>query len=84
MLDTSPLCARLIELAEAAARGLPNVAGDPRAADLREAGLTSVAAVRLTPEIEAAFDFAILDADPTAGNFARLVSSEALARRLKA
>jgi acyl carrier protein len=83
MLDVTPLSTRLIELAEAAAPGLSGVR-DPQTADLREAGLSSVAAVRLMLEIEAAFDIAIPDADLTPENFASLASIEALVRRLKA
>jgi acyl carrier protein len=83
MLDVTPLSTRLIALAEAAAPGLSSVR-DPLTADLREAGLSSVAAVRLMLEIEAAFDIAIPDADLTPENFASLASIEALVRRLKA
>jgi acyl carrier protein len=84
MLDMTPLSTRLFELARAAAPGLAHVAGDPLTADLREAGLTSVAAVRLMLEIEAACDIAIPDADLTPENFASVASIEALVRRLEA
>jgi acyl carrier protein len=83
MLDTTPLSTRLLQLAEAAAPGLTRAA-DPLTADLREAGLTSVAAVRLMLEVEAACDIAIPDADLTPENFASIASIEALVRRLKA
>lgn len=84
MLDTTPLSSRLIELAEAAAPGLSRVEGDLLTADLRQAGLTSVAAVRLMLEVEAACDVAIPDADLTPENFTSVASIEALVRRLKA
>jgi acyl carrier protein len=83
MLDTTPFSTRLLELAEPAAPGL-SAAADPLTADLSEAGLSSVAAVRLMLEIEAAFDIAIPDADLTPENFASLASIEALVRRLRA
>ena len=84
MLDTTPLSTHLFELIQAAAPGLAHVQGDPLAANLREAGLSSVAAVRLMLEIEAAFDIAIPDADLTPENFASVASIESLVRRLKA
>ena len=84
MLDMTPLATRLFELVLAAAPGLARVQGDPLAANLREAGLSSVAAVRLMLEIEADCDIAIPDADLTPENFACLASIEALVRRLKA
>ena len=84
MLDTTPLSKRLFELALAAAPGLARVQGDPLAANLREAGLSSVAAVRLMLELEGAFGIAIPDADLTPENFASVASIAALVRRLKA
>ena len=83
MLGMTPLSTRLFELVQAAAPGLARVQGDPLAAKLREAGLSSIAAVRLMLEIEAAFDVAIPDADLTPENFATVASIEALVRRLK-
>ena len=83
MLGMTPLSTRLFELVQASAPGLARVQGDPLAANLREAGLSSVAAVRLMLEIEAAFDVAIPDADLTPENFASAASIEALVRRLK-
>ena len=84
MLDTTPLSTHLFELVQAAAPGLAQVRGDPLAANLRDAGLSSVAAVRLMLEIEAAFDIAIPDADLTPENFASVASIESLVWRLKA
>ena len=78
MLDTTSLTTRLLELASAAAPG------DPATVDLRAAGLTSIAAVRLMLDIEASFDLAIPDAELTPENFADVASIERLVRRLKA
>ncbi len=84
MLDKTSLTSRLLEMAYAAAPRLADVQGDPTTADLRPAGLSSIAAVRLMLEIEAAFDLTIPDADLTPENFANIVSIERLVRRLKA
>ena len=83
MLDVSSTSSRILELARAAAPGLADVAGDPLGADLKAAGLASVAAVRLMLEVEAAFDVAIPDAELTPENFATVASIDALVRRLK-
>ena len=84
MLDTTSLTSRLLDLARAAAPSLTAAPGDPTTVDLRAAGLTSIAAVRLMLEIEAAFDIAIPDAELTPENFADIASIERLVRRLKA
>ena len=84
MLDKTSFVLRLSELARNAAPGLGDVDGDPLVADLRNAGLTSIGAVRLMLEIEAAFDVAIPDADLTPENFADIASIERLILRLKA
>jgi acyl carrier protein len=84
MLDVSSMSSRILELARAAAPRLSDVEGDPLTADLKEAGLASVAAVRLMLEVEAAFDVAIPDAELTPDNFATVASIEKLVRRLKA
>jgi len=84
MLDTTSLTSRLLDLAQAAAPSLSTTPGDPATVDLRAAGLTSIAAVRLMLEIEAAFDIAIPDAELTPENFADVASIERLVRRLKA
>ncbi len=82
MLDKPALSSRLLELARAAAPGLSAVRGDPVSADLREAGLSSIAAVRLMLEIEAAFGIAIPDNDLTPENFATIASIERMIHRL--
>ena len=84
MLDAPSMRARLLEIAGAAAPQLSGVAGDPLTANLRDAGLASVAAVRLMLEVEAAFDVAIPDSELTPENFATVASIENLVRRLKA
>ena len=84
MLDTTSLTSRLLDLAQAAAPSLSTTPGDPATVDLRAAGLTSIAAVRLMLEIEAAFDIAIPDAELTPENFADVASIERRVRRLKA
>ena len=84
MLDKASFSSRLLELAYVAAPRLSEAPGDPAVADLRAAGLTSIAAVRLMLEIEAAFDVAIPDAELTPENFADVASIERLIGRLKA
>jgi len=83
MLDKTSLSARLGEIVRAATPGLGSVTGDPREANLRDAGLTSIAAVRLMLEIEAAFNVAIPDAELTPENFASIASIETMLHRLK-
>lgn len=83
MLDKTSLASRLLDLARAAAPGLTSAPGDPLTVDLRAAGLTSIAAVRLMLEIEATFDIAIPDAELTPENFADVASIERLVSRLK-
>ena len=84
MLDITSVASRLIDMVRSVASGLSDVEGDPSTADLREAGLTSISAVRLMLEIEAAFDIAIPDSDLTPENFATLTSIARLVERLRA
>ncbi len=84
MLDAVPMSARILELARAAAPRFSEVPGDPLTVDLKDAGLASVAAVRLMLEVEAAFDVAIPDSELTPQNFATVANIEQLVRRLKA
>ena len=83
MLDKASFTSRLLELARAAAPGLSAAKGDPETSDLRAAGMTSIAAVRLMLDIESSFDLAIPDAELTPENFADVASIERLVRRLK-
>ena len=73
---------RLIELACEAAPGLAASPGDPISANLSEAGLTSIAAVRLMLALEAEFDIAIPDAELTPENFATVADISRLVDRL--
>ena len=84
MLDASSLTSRILDLARAVAPRLGDGGDDPLSADLKDAGLASVAAVRLMLEVEAAFDVAIPDSELTPENFATVASIERLVRRLKA
>lgn len=84
MLDVPSTSARLLELARAAAPRFSEVGGDPMNVDLKDAGLASVAAVRLMLEVEAAFDVAIPDSELTPQNFATVADIERLVLRLKA
>jgi len=84
MLDKTSVSTRLTELARAAAPGLSEFDGNPRFANLRMAGLTSISAVRLMLDIEAAFDIAIPDGDLTPENFADIASIERLVLRIQA
>jgi acyl carrier protein len=70
MLDRVDTADRLLALARPFAPGLPASDALARSASLSEAGLTSMAAVRLMLAIEAAFEIAIPDAELTPENFA--------------
>ena len=84
MLDMPAMSVRLLELAREAAPRFAEVSGDPMTVNLKDAGLASVAAVRLMLEVEAAFDVAIPDSELTPENFATVADIERLVRRLKA
>jgi acyl carrier protein len=84
MLDKTSLSSRLLDLARAVTPGLSAAPGDPLTVRLRDAGLTSIAAVRLMLDIEATFDLAIPDDELTPENFADVASIERLVHRLKA
>jgi acyl carrier protein len=83
MLDRTSLSSRLFELACASAPRLTEFEGDTANVDLREAGLSSIAAVRLMLDVEATFDIAIPDGDLTPENFATVANIERLVTRLK-
>ena len=55
----------------------------PRDADLYDAGLTSMAMVKLMLAVEVAFDIAIPDADLHPDNFRSVAAVEALVARLR-
>lgn len=84
MLDKTSITSILLDLARTAAPRLSEATGDLRTANLREAGMTSVAAVRFMLEIEAAFDIAIPDSELTPENFSNVDSVERLVLRIKA
>ena len=84
MLNDTEIVSCLTELVQAAAPRFTEFSGDPMTANLRDAGMTSVAAARLMLEIEAAFDVFIPDDDLTPENFTDLQSIERLIVRLKA
>jgi acyl carrier protein len=71
-----------LKLVSPVAPGLSDIKGDPLTADLRQAGLSSIAAARLMLEIEAAYNISIPDADLTPENFATIRSIERLIERL--
>ena len=83
MLDRTSLTTRLVDIVRAATPGLDPASVEMRHANLRDAGLTSIAAVRLMLEIEAAFDVAIPDGELTPENFASIASIETMLTRLK-
>jgi acyl carrier protein len=84
MLDRTNPVDSLLALTRQFAPDLPASDALARSASLREAGLTSMAAVRLMLSIEAAFAIAIPDAELTPDNFATTDSIEALIRRMHA
>jgi acyl carrier protein len=84
MLDKTSITSILLDLARTAAPRLGEATGDLHTANLREAGMTSVAAVRFMLEIEAAFDIAIPDSELTPENFSNVDSVERLVLRIKA
>ncbi len=82
MQDGSSLAARLFNLALPVAPGLSEVVVDPFTADLRQAGLSSIAATRMMLEIEAVFNISIPDFDLTPENFSTIRTIERLIERL--
>jgi acyl carrier protein len=84
MLDHAEVVDNLLALARQFAPGLPVSDALARTASLREAGLTSMAAVRLMLSIEAVFAIAIPDGELTPENFATAASIEALIGRMRA
>ncbi|MGO9768581.1 MAG: phosphopantetheine-binding protein [Roseiarcus sp.] len=73
----------IAEMARAFAPGLPRDEQSARDADLQDAGLTSMATVKLMLAIEAAFDVAIPDDALTPENFRSIATIEALLARLR-
>jgi acyl carrier protein len=78
------LDAKLDELAREFAPALPDDPARAREANLQEAGLSSMATVRLMLAIEAAYGVAIPDAELTPENFRSIAAIAALLERLQA
>lgn len=83
MQQELPLATQLLNLVTPVAPGLSAVEGDPLTADLRQSGLSSIAAARLMLEIEAIFNISIPDGDLTPENFASIRTIERLIERLR-
>jgi acyl carrier protein len=83
MLDHVNVVDDLLALTRQFAPGLPASDAVARSASLRDAGLTSLAAVRLMLSIEAVFAIAIPDGELTPENFATAASIEALIQRMR-
>ncbi len=84
MLERVDSSDKLIVLVRQFAPGLPDSGELAREAVLRDAGLTSIAAVKLMLAIEAEYNLGIPDAELTPGNFATINSIEAMISRLRA
>jgi len=83
MLDRVLVDDRISQMVREFAPALPSDPQRAREADLPDAGLTSVAAVKLMLAVEAAFDLEIPDADLTPENFRSVASIGRLVARLR-
>jgi acyl carrier protein len=84
MNDRAPFDSKLGALAQEFAPALPDDPAQAYDADLHEAGLTSMATVKLMLAIEAAYGVAIPDAELTPENFRSIATIQALLERLPA
>ena len=84
MNDRVAFDSKLSDLAREFTPALPSDAKLALGADLHEAGLTSMATVKLMLAIEAAYGVAIPDAELTPENFRSIAAIEALLERLQA
>ncbi len=84
MLERVGATDKLIGLARQFAAGLPESESAARDAPLRDAGLTSIGAVKLMLAIEAEYNLSIPDAELTPDNFATIRAIEAMIERLLA
>jgi acyl carrier protein len=84
MLDRVHASDRLVDLVRQFAPGLPLAEDAARVAVLSNAGLTSMAAVRLMLAIEAEYAIAIPDSELTPAQFATVDTIDALVARLRA
>lgn len=83
MLDSALADDLISDMAREFAPGLPSDEAGARGANLQDAGLTSIATVKLMLAIEAAYDIAIPDDDLTPENFRSIGAIEALVARLR-
>jgi acyl carrier protein len=83
MLDCADMTDRVKEIVRQALPGEASRAALAPGADLFEAGLTSMAMVKLMLAVEVAFDIAIPDADLNPDNFRSIAAIEALVVRLR-
>jgi len=83
MLDRPSAPARIPEMVREFAPSLPTDPAAARDADLPDAGLTSVSAVKLMLAIEAAFDIEFPDSELTPENFRNIAAIEHLVARLR-
>jgi acyl carrier protein len=84
MSDRAAPDQKIGDLAREFAPALPEDPARARDASLQDAGLTSMATVKLMLAIEAAYDVAIPDAELTPENFSSIAAIEALLARLEA
>jgi acyl carrier protein len=84
MLARVKLKDQLLELVRRHVPDLPSVSVGLEQANLSDAGLSSMAAVKLMLAIEATFEIAIPDAELTPENFATVDAIHALVARLLA
>jgi acyl carrier protein len=83
MLDCAAMTDRLSEIVRQAMPGEASRAALAQDADLYEAGLTSMAMVKLMLAVEVAFDISIPDADLHPDNFRSIAAIESLVARLR-
>lgn len=83
MLDCPALTDRVAEIVRQAMPEQSSLATLAADADLYDAGLTSMAMVKLMLAVEVAFDIAIPDADLHPDNFRSIGAVEALVGRLR-
>ena len=83
MLDRPALTDQVVDIVRQAMPGQTAPADLAGVADLYDAGLTSMAMVKLMLAVEVAFDIAIPDADLNPDNFRSVAAVEALVARLR-
>jgi acyl carrier protein len=83
MLDRATLTNRVIEVVRRAMPGQAASVDLSASADLYDAGLTSMAMVKLMLAIEVEFDISIPDVDLLPDNFRSIGAIEALVERLR-